>query len=163
MGGGKTNLEETNVGGLLTEALTADVHLNEKYLVSPAYPSKRTQFEKGSGEIHTPYLRIRPARWEQTRLSEKISLITIPFDPICEFPVQSSSVQFEFNIHCPFSSLLLSCLSDLSIHPSVHPSFILSNSKKPRKDGVKKNQGKKLNTPLTGTLAVTIQNTLVSS
>jgi hypothetical protein len=55
----ETNLEETNVGGLLTEALTADVHLNQEPNQSPNPSIIKLNLEE---EFHTPYLRIRPAR-----------------------------------------------------------------------------------------------------
>ena len=123
MGGGKTNLEETNVGGLLTEALTADVHLNEKCLVSPAYPPNRTQFEKGSGEIHTPYLRIRPARWEQTRLSEKNIVNNHSIRPHLRIPgsIEFSPVRIQYPLSLLFS---LAFLLIRFVHPSIRPSII---------------------------------------
>jgi hypothetical protein len=66
----ETNLGETDVGGLLTEALTADVHLKPSVLATYVHVMPhiaiRNMFE--GWFLLTPYLRIRPARWEQTRL-----------------------------------------------------------------------------------------------
>lgn len=75
--------------------------------------------------------------------------------------IEFSPIRIQYPLSLLFS---LAFLLIRFVHPSIRPSIIhfIELEKTQEKRG-KKNQGKKLNTPLTGTLAVTIQNTLVSS
>lgn len=81
----KTNLVETDVLGLLSEALTAEVHLQNPS--ASCAGQKKPQFQK---DKHTPYLRMRPARWVQTRLFENPSAQSVsPVSNPRSYPIPS--------------------------------------------------------------------------